>query len=328
MANPVAEIERLVAASRFAEAAEQLMAAAASGDADALHTLATWRVSGRIIKRDTAAARDCLGRAADAGHQEAKRLYAHFLANGTGGPSDRRKSREIFESLRGSEPEVDDQLDVLDRMAVDEDGDPQEPLALERISESPLLHKASHFLSDDECDYLVRRAERRLKPTMVIERATGRSIYHPVRRSDSMHFGVGNEDLVVTAINRRIAAASGTTAEQGEPLQLLRYGPGNEFKSHHDAEKEGGNQRILTALVYLSDDYDGGETRFTRTGFSFRGHKGDILLFSNVRPDGRPDPMAEHAGLPVRRGVKLVASRWIWKEPPYFPPPQPILRDV
>ena len=83
-----------------------------------------------------------------------------------------------------------------------------------------------------------------------------------------------------------------TTTGQGEPLQLLRYGPGGEFKPHHDAEKEGGNQRILTGLVYLSDDYDGGETQFTRTDFSFRGRKGDILLFSNVRADGRPDPLA------------------------------------
>jgi prolyl 4-hydroxylase len=277
-----------------------------------------------------AAARDLMGRAADAGHSEAKRLYAHFLANGTGGPADRKAAREIFESLRSSEPvpEVDEQLDVLDRMAVDEHGDPMERPSLEKLSESPLVQKASHFLTDDECDYLVRRAEPWLKPTMVIERSTGRSIYHPVRRSDSMHFGVGNEDLVVSAINRRIAAASGTTAEQGEPLQLLRYGPGGEFKTHHDAEKEGGNQRILTALVYLSDDYEGGETRFTRAGFDFRGHKGDILLFSNVRADGRPDPLAEHAGLPVHRGTKLVASRWIWREPPYFPAPQPILQGV
>ena len=328
MAGPVEQVEQLVAASRFVEAADQLIAAAATGDADALYTLATWRISGRIIQRDTAAARDLMGRAADAGHGGAKHLYAHFLANGTGGPADRKVAREIFEGLRGSQPEIGEQLDVLDRMAIDDNGDPREPISLETISDSPLVRKAAHFVTNEECDYLASRAEPWLKPTMVIERSTGRSIYHPVRRSDSMHFGVGNEDLVVSAINRRIAAASGTRAEQGEPLQLLRYGPGGEFKPHHDAEKEGGNQRILTALVYLSDDYEGGETQFTRTGFSFRGRKADILLFSNVRPDGRPDPLAEHAGLPVRRGTKLVASRWIWRDPPYFPAPQPIVQGV
>lgn len=328
MTSPVAQVQRLLAAGNVAGAAEQLISAADTGDAEALYTLATWRISGRIIRRDTVAAREIMGSAAAAGHRDSKLLYAHFLANGTGGPPDRKRAREIFEGLRESEPEVDEQLDLLDRMPVDDEGDPKKPPQLDEVSKSPLIRTASNFLTDEECDYLARRAEPRLQPTMVIDRATGRSIYHPVRRSDSMHFGVSNEDLVVSAINRRIAAASGTVTEQGEPLQLLRYGPGGEFKPHHDAEKEGGNQRILTALVYLSEDYDGGETRFTQTGFSFRGRKGDILLFSNVWSDGRPDPLAEHAGLPVLRGTKLVASRWIWKEPPYFPPPKPMLPDL
>ena len=325
MAHPVAEVQRLVSAGLYAEAAGVLIKAAEGGDAEALHTLATWRISGRIIRRDKVAARELMGRAADAGHPDARLLYGHFLANGTGGPEDRAKAREVLESLRDKSREVDEQLDLLDRMAIDANGDPRESIPLEKLKDSPLIHTASHFLTDEECDYLVRRAEPSLRPTTVIERATGREIYHPVRRSDSMHFGVSNEDLVVSAINRRIAAASGTTTEQGEPLQLLRYGPGGEFKPHHDAEKEGGNQRILTALVYLSNDYEGGETQFTRAGYSFRGRKGDILLFSNVQPDGRPDPFAEHAGLPVRSGVKLVASRWIWREPRYFLPPEPIV---
>jgi prolyl 4-hydroxylase len=328
MTSTGAQVQQLLAAGNAAGAVNWLNSAAETGDAEALYTLATWRISGRIIRRDTAAAREIMGKAADAGHGEARLLYAHFLANGTGGPPQRKAAREILEGLRGSKPEVDEQLDLLDRMSVDIEGNPREPPRLEQVSLAPLIHTGTNFLTDEECDYLVRRAEPRLQPTMVIDRATGRSIFHPVRRSDSMHFGVSNEDLVVNSINRRIAAASGTVTEQGEPLQLLRYGPGGEFKPHHDAEKEGGNQRILTALVYLSDDYDGGETQFTKADYRFRGRRGDILVFSNVQPSGRPDPLAEHAGLPVRRGTKLVASRWIWREPPYFPPPAPILPDL
>ena len=327
MTSTGAQVQQLLAAGNVAGAVDHLNGAAEARDPEALYTLATWRISGRIIRRDTAAAREFMGRAANAGHGEAKLLYAHFLANGTGGPPDRKKALEILQGIRASEPEVREQLDLLGGMSVDDEGNPQESPRLNQVSQSPLIQTGANFLTDDECDYLVRRAEPRLQPTMVIDRSTGRSIFHPVRRSDSMHFGVSNEDLVVNSINRRIAAASGTVTEQGEPMQLLRYGPGGEFKPHHDAEKEGGNQRIFTALVYLSEDYDGGETRFTKAGFTFRGRKGDILLFSNVRPDGRPDPLAEHAGLPVRRGTKFVASRWIWREPPYFPPPKPIHTD-
>jgi prolyl 4-hydroxylase len=78
-------------------------------------------------------------------------------------------------------------------------------------------------------------------------------------------------------------------------------------------------------LVYLSDDYEGGETSFPHTGLSFRGRAGDALLFRNAGADGRPDPLSLHAGLPVTRGTKYLASRWIRAETFTYPPPQPIL---
>lgn len=326
-ASPVSEVQQLVSAGRFAEAATQLMRAADLDDAEALFTLATWRISGQIVRRDTTAARELMGRAAEAGHREARLLHAHFLANGTGGPADWKTARHILETMRDGHPAAAEQLAMLEKMPVGDDGEPTSKARLETLSETPAVYRCSNFLADHECAYLVSKGEPRLQPSTVTDRATGRSLPHPVRRSDGTFFGVANEDLVVNAINRRIAAASGTSPEQAEPLQLLRYGPGGEFRPHHDAVKEGGNQRIITALVYLSDDYEGGETRFMKTGLKFRGRAGDLLLFRNVTPDGRPDPLAEHAGLPVTRGVKLVASRWIWREPPTFPPPNPILPD-
>jgi prolyl 4-hydroxylase len=48
-------------------------------------------------------------------------------------------------------------------------------------------------------------------------------------------------------------------------------------------------------------------------------------MFSNVDADGRPDPLSEHAGLPVTSGTKLIASRWIREEDFAFPPPRPML---
>ena len=132
------------------------------------------------------------------------------------------------------------------------------------------------------------------------------------------------EDPVVAALNRRIAALSGTPYANGEPLQLLRYRPGAEYKPHLDALPPGsGNQRILTVIVYLSDAYEGGETQFPRTGLTIRGRAGDALMFANVLPDGTPDPLSVHAGLPVRRGEKTIATRWIREEVFTYPAPVP-----
>lgn len=78
-------------------------------------------------------------------------------------------------------------------------------------------------------------------------------------------------------------------------------------------------------LVYLNEDYEGGETFFPRFDLKVRGRRGDALLFRNTLDDGRPDERTAHAGLPVTRGVKLIASRWIRQrtfEPPLPPRPR------
>jgi prolyl 4-hydroxylase len=124
-----------------------------------------------------------------------------------------------------------------------------------------------------------------------------------------------SEDMVVSALNRRIAAASNTDRRCGEPLQVLRYRPGQEYRPHLDALPSRENQRVLTMLVYLNDRYSGGETCFTATGLKFSGAPGDALLFRNATPDGSPDPASQHAGLPVHEGEKYLASRWIRQHP-------------
>ena len=322
MSTETAEVQQLVAAGRYPEAVDRLHAAAEKGESEALYKLATWRVSGHIIRRDTAAARELMGRAADAGNAEAALIHAHFLANGTGGSANWRRARAILESLVPN-PSAVEQLLMLEQMAVDGDGDPTFEFNVEILCERPAVFASRGFFTAEECAYIARKAEPRLQPSMVTHRETGKLIAHPVRRSDGTFFGVATEDLVISALNRRIAAACGTNADQGEPLQILRYPPGGEFRPHHDFVANKDNQRILTALVYLSESYEGGETEFVRTGLSFKGSSGDLLFFRNVTPDGNPDESAEHAGLPVRAGVKLVASRWIWRAPPSFEAPVP-----
>lgn len=67
---------------------------------------------------------------------------------------------------------------------------------------------------------------------------------------------------------------------------------------------------MKTALLYLNDAYQGGETEFLPSGLKVKGRPGDILVFSNVLADGRGDPASRHAGLPVASGEKWLASKW------------------
>jgi prolyl 4-hydroxylase len=212
-------------------------------------------------------------------------------------------------------------------MNLDEQGFPASPPPREPLSASPHVEAAPALVTAEECAYLLSLASPALQPSVVVDPATGRMVQHPIRRSDAAMFGVHAEDVAVNALNRRIAAVSGTTPAQGEPLQVLRYRVGGEYRAHSDALPGEANQRVMTVLVYLTDGYGGGETMFLRTGLKYRGEVGDALLFRNVTATGAPDPLALHAGLPVTRGEKMIASRWIRARPFVFPSPQPLLGE-
>ena len=100
-----------------------------------------------------------------------------------------------------------------------------------------------------------------------------------------------------------------------EALYVIRYRPGQEYRPHFDALPGLHNQRAWTAITYLNDDFEGGATVFPELSISVRLGAGDVLIFRNIDQESRPDPRMRHAGEPVTRGVKWIATRWIRERP-------------
>ena len=297
------EVEQLARSGRLGEAV-QLVGERARTDPDAMLILANWRLWGMYGPRDLAEAHRLLEAAAAAGSAEAALQRATLVNNGIGCPADPAAARGILQQWR-QEPHAAEQLELLDAMP-----EHPEPAVVE-LSADPPVRLVRNLFSDAECDYVLRRAGPELRPSMIIDEATGRPRPHPVRTSFSMNFGPPDEDLVIHALNRRIAAATGTDYATGEPLHVLRYTPGQEFRPHLDAIPGETNQRQWTAIVYLNAGFGGGETEFPELGIRTLGGKGDGLVFRNASADGAADQRARHAGLPVTSGEKWVASRWI-----------------
>jgi len=319
------QADALVAAGRIGEAYGLLTGPAAAADADALMCLAIWRLAGRFVRRDLAAAHDLFRRAAELGHRDAAAVHAAFLAHGAAGARDWPAALARLATLSEFDAAARDELALIDSMRLSAEGDPLALPCEERLSARPSVSRFPALFSPAECDFLIGRARPALSPSVIIDPQTGRHVRNPIRTSDGMAFPFTNESPAVHALNRRIAAVTGTDPSQGEPLQILRYTPGQEYKPHFDAVAGDPNQRILTVLVYLNDEYQGGETLFVRTGLRFRGRRGDALLFRNALPDGRADELSQHAGLPVVSGEKLIGSRWIRQRPFLLPPPPPLL---
>lgn len=302
------------------DAAQALVGAGcARGDDGALAMRALWQVEGRLMPRNLVAARADLAAASHAGHMGAARMLGGLLAAGVGGPRDWRGALALLDQWSARDPMAARQRALIAAMAIDHYGDPLHLPTPRRLADQAVIHSLPGLLSAAECDLLADLSEPRARPALIFHEGQGRFVADPIRDSDAAAFPILAEWPAIHAINRRLARASGTDIAQGETLQVLRYRPGQQYRAHLDAVPGLANQRVLTLLVYLNDDYEGGETHFTRLALSHRGRKGDGLLFANCMADTRPDPLSEHAGLPVRSGIKRIASRWIRQTPPTGP---------
>ncbi len=301
-------VRALIDSGRVDEAVALVERGAQAGDAASLYQLADWRLFGLYGPQDFAAAHAALAGAAGAGHDAAGRALAYLIAAGIGCPPDFPSAMALLRAQ--GDAESMQQLALLSR-APGVDHAVSAPRSI--LAEAPLMVRIDGFATAEECDYLMARCGAALQPALIVDPLTGEGRPDPVRRSDAMSVLAMDEDLVIHHLNRRIAAATGTSTRQGEPLNILRYRPGQEFRRHHDAYAgvARADQRILTVLIWLNDGYDGGETLFTELGFAVAGRKGDALIFRNTLDDGRRDERGWHAGTPVVTGEKWLASRWI-----------------
>lgn len=311
----IAQAETLFGQGQARQAMEILGNAARANDADALAYLASLSLAGTIVHRDLALSRDLFRRAAEAGSAAGALAYRAFVANGTGGPADWPLALKLLEQAAQTDAGAAKELGIVRAMSLDESGGPLQAFEPRQLSDSPEVWEFPGIFSNEECDFLIDVAGPRLGPSVVVDPATGQLISNPVRTSDATGFPLIDEGPAIHALCRRLAAASGTQAKDGEPLQVLRYRPGQQYKPHFDAIDGADNQRILTFLVYLNEDYAGGETRFEANGLEVKGRKGDGLLFRNADASGKADPRSRHAGLPVTEGEKFLASRWIRERP-------------
>lgn len=288
------------------------------GDPDATFTAAIWRLIGDPLPRDLAGARDLLARARQKGHQDAALMEVALTANGTGGPANWAQALALLRHTASRDDVAARHLALIDAMALTADGAPAGLPLSDRLSATPRVELFRKAFTPEECAHLAQTVGDIIAPSVVVDPATGRQVQHPIRTSDGAVVGPTRESLVVTAINRRIAAMTGIDIRQGEPLQVLRYAPGQQYRLHSDALPGTGNQRIATAIIYLNEGFRGGETDFPDLGIRIEPSGGDMLVFDNVLADGRPDPRMRHAGLPVTVGLKWIATRWI-RARPYDP---------
>jgi prolyl 4-hydroxylase len=185
---------------------------------------------------------------------------------------------------------------------------------------TPRIVLLGNVLGDDECDALCAYVDQRLTRSPVIADANGADQVDSDRTSRGAMLARAETELV-TRIDARLASLARWPVERGEGLQVQRYGIGNEYRSHYDwfdaslpgprKHLERGGQRVGTFILYLCDVEQGGGTSFPGLGLEVQPKKGNALYFANTDAYGAPDRETLHAGMPVVKGVKFIANKWL-----------------
>jgi prolyl 4-hydroxylase len=171
------------------------------------------------------------------------------------------------------------------------------------------------LISQEECQEIIKIAE----PLFARSGVVGKVAPDDDRTSETAW--IPRTHPIARKIFERACELSGSSIENCEDLQVVRYMPGTFYRPHHDSccentdgcreFEQNGGQRIGTLLVYLNDDFVEGRTHFPKMEKMFRAPAGNGLFFKPLGSNGQCHPHALHGGMPPTSGTKYLCNAWV-----------------
>ena len=175
------------------------------------------------------------------------------------------------------------------------------------------IFRARGFFTEAACRDVIHHCDE-MRPSTVAD-ANGDMAFRTSSTSD-----MDDNIPVARHIRQTIASMLGIPITKAEPLQAQRYLPGQEFKPHCDWFRPGSDdydryclksgQRTWTAMAYMNDVAEGGETEFPLIGHIQSPEAGTLLLWNNLTAEGQVNPKTLHHARPVLAGNKYVVTLW------------------
>lgn len=173
-------------------------------------------------------------------------------------------------------------------------------------------------VSEKFCDELMRYARKQNRQWLSVGTYDAKGGLVPVRDerrvTELVNLGKWKKkvsNLIEKNLTEIIKDQYGETLAWFEAPQLLFYSPGGRYEMHSDADiyfpglkKWTRNfDRDYSVLVYLNDDYVGGNITFNLFNYSYHPQKGDVVFF----PSGY---QYMHSATPVKKGFRYAIVSW------------------
>lgn len=157
-----------------------------------------------------------------------------------------------------------------------------------------------NFWTKEKCNSFIKQTEAKGYREATIDAGMGQRVVKSVRNNKRVMYI--DQDLA-TEIWSDLSQLAPQTIGNSEAIGLnemfrfYRYHPGEEFKRHRDQSfiRNSDEASFYTFMIYLNDNFEGGETSFPDK--IVRPIAGLALIFLHS---------LEHAGNPVKKGTKYV----------------------
>lgn len=178
-----------------------------------------------------------------------------------------------------------------------------------------------NFITQDEAKHILKTAEYNYEDSIIV----GSDNAEGIRKSQT--YWLDKNDEVAQKIIQKVCDIDGYNIDQAEDIQVVKYEPNGYYNEHHDSCCDNNDKckefvkdgnRILTMVIYLNDDFEGGATRFPKLDKNFKPKKYSGFLFYPMNKHGdKCHEKSLHSGMPVTKGQKYIANVWIREKSTY-----------
>jgi len=188
-----------------------------------------------------------------------------------------------------------------------------------KIFTKPKIYE--NFITDKESEYILKKAENNYHVSGI---GFGASQLDPdidFNIRTSYVAWLPKNDKIIKKIILKVCKLTNMNFKNVEDLQVVKYEPNGYYNEHHDSccddhedciefAKDG--NRIVTMIIYLTDDFEGGATNFPMINKQYKPKKySGLMFFPMNRAGDKCHENSLHAGMPVLSGEKYIATIWI-----------------
>lgn len=163
---------------------------------------------------------------------------------------------------------------------------------MKKIELHPQIFLIENYLSDSECDHYIELTQDKVFEEAKINMGGRQMMSKGVRNNDRLM--IFDNDLAKNLFEKAAEFLPQTHEDYNvldfnEMFRIYKYSSGQRFKMHRDGSyiRNENEKSFYTFLIYLNDDFEGGETEFENL-FTVAPKKGSALVFYHpLRHEGK-----------------------------------------